>query len=309
MADFLLKKFGPQRLKIVYAALKALNLDSGAFSQLTREYMTNTFNPSVPDLPGINYYSYGASFTPSLWSSFRRSNLYLLDVEGPNDGLVSVESSVWGTYKGTLIGVNHLDLINWTNRLRWWAWTAMGGTRNFNAVAFYLDIAGQSTKLSARLRKLTDLYQTCLRKKIYKRDVSSSNQVLQAGENRLHLRHRKPKPDRPTRHQCLLPLQLGLKTELLVLDQRLHSTPDILRCLRPHLLETIRAMPPRLRRVKRHHTRLPRAHLPPTYQRLDRIRRSRQHFQHAPRDSLLRRQIEEVQKRRRVYDTHRCLTL
>lgn len=56
---------------------------------------------------------------PSLWSIFRLSHRFLQQVEGANDGLVSVRSSKWGTYKGTLLGVSHLDLINWTNRLKW----------------------------------------------------------------------------------------------------------------------------------------------------------------------------------------------
>ena len=49
--------------------------------------------------------------------------------EGPNDGLVSVASSRWGSYKGTLVDVSHLDLINWTNRLRWFVWQLMGNPR------------------------------------------------------------------------------------------------------------------------------------------------------------------------------------
>lgn len=40
--------------------------------------------------------------------------------------LLSVPSSQWGTYKGTLIGVSHLDLINWTNRLKWLFWSLTG---------------------------------------------------------------------------------------------------------------------------------------------------------------------------------------
>jgi len=46
--------------------------------------------------------------------------------EGENDGLVSVDSSRWGSYKGTVVGVDHLDLINWTNRLRWAVWNGVG---------------------------------------------------------------------------------------------------------------------------------------------------------------------------------------
>lgn len=93
----------------------------------------------------VRYFSYGAAVQPSLWSVFRLSHKILKEAEGPNDGLVSVASSRWGGdrgYKGTLVGVSHLDLINWTNRLKWVAGEMMGDPRKFNAVAFYLDIAG-----------------------------------------------------------------------------------------------------------------------------------------------------------------------
>lgn len=52
--------------------------------------------------------------------------------EGPNDGLVSVNSARWGTYEGTLVGVNHLGTIGWVNRT---------GQR-FDALDFYCGIAG-----------------------------------------------------------------------------------------------------------------------------------------------------------------------
>jgi triacylglycerol lipase len=55
---------------------------------------------------------------PHLTSVFRKSHGVVQAAEGANDGLVSVESSQWGEYKGTLDNVSHLDLINWTNRLR-----------------------------------------------------------------------------------------------------------------------------------------------------------------------------------------------
>lgn len=56
---------------------------------------------------------------PGFWTVFRQSHRILEQLEGPNDGLVSVASSRWGSYKGTLVGVSHLDLINWSNRLKW----------------------------------------------------------------------------------------------------------------------------------------------------------------------------------------------
>ena len=36
----------------------------------------------------------------------------LYDLEGPNDGLVSVESAKWGTFLGS-IEADHLEQINW----------------------------------------------------------------------------------------------------------------------------------------------------------------------------------------------------
>jgi len=76
-----------------------------------------------------SYYSYGATASPAPWSAFRHSHRIVATAEGPNDGLVSVASSRWGGYKGTLVDVSHLDLINWTNRLRWLVWQMMGNPR------------------------------------------------------------------------------------------------------------------------------------------------------------------------------------
>jgi triacylglycerol lipase len=61
-------------------------------------------------------------------------------LEGPNDGLVSVESAKWGEYKGTLVDVSHLDLINWS-AIRQFMQSIRRQENRFNAVAFYLGIA------------------------------------------------------------------------------------------------------------------------------------------------------------------------
>ncbi|RAH49462.1 triglyceride lipase [Aspergillus brunneoviolaceus CBS 621.78] len=144
VADYVLKQIGDDRLAQLYYALERLGIDTGAFAQLTRDYMQNTFNPITPDVEDVRYFSYGASMQPSFWSVFRLSHRLLQQVEGYNDGLVSVASSKWGGeggYKGTLEGVSHLDLINWTNRLKWLAGEITGNRLRFNAIAFYLDIA------------------------------------------------------------------------------------------------------------------------------------------------------------------------
>ena len=145
-ADFVFEQIGAERLPQIYRALKLMQIETGAFSQLTRKYVCEEFNPKTPDKEGVRYFSYGAMSTPAIWSAFRQSHRIVEEMEGANDGLVSVESSRWGTYKGTLSNVSHLDLINWTNRLRWAIWKMVGHKRDFNAIAFYLDIADMLAK-------------------------------------------------------------------------------------------------------------------------------------------------------------------
>ncbi|KAJ5580184.1 uncharacterized protein N7459_006169 [Penicillium hispanicum] len=146
VVDYAFEQIGADRLPQIYYTLHRLNVETGAFAQLTRKYMSETFNPNTPDVEDVRYFSYGASAEPSIWSVFRLSHRILAEAEGPNDGLVSVASSHWGGdqgYKGTLMGVSHLDLINWTNRLKWLAGEVTGNRRKFNAIAFYLDISGE----------------------------------------------------------------------------------------------------------------------------------------------------------------------
>lgn len=125
-ADDLFQRIGPLHLPKIYKALEFIGMETGAFEQLTRDYMAQSFNPRTPDVPEIRYYSYGAAFQPHLTSVFRASHHIIAALEGSNDGLVSVVSARWGDYRGTLNHVSHLDLINWTNRLRWYFWTMTG---------------------------------------------------------------------------------------------------------------------------------------------------------------------------------------
>lgn len=146
-ADFLYTDGSPVSLPKLYPLIERLGLGTAAFAQLTQRYMTQTFNPSTPDRPSTRYFSYGAATQePPFLSPFRPSWRLIEEAEGPNDGLVSVESSQWGTYKGTLVGVSHLDLINWSNRMRWTVREWMGIKRTFNAIAFYLDISDMLAK-------------------------------------------------------------------------------------------------------------------------------------------------------------------
>lgn len=130
--------------------LEFFGFETGAFSQLTQKYMKEEFNPNIPDREGVSYYSYGASCKPRLWSMFRQSHRIIQRVEGDNDGLVSVSSSRWGTYKGTLKDVSHLDMINWTNRLRWFMWELSGNKRTY--VAYEWLLAGRPLLTSSQLQ-------------------------------------------------------------------------------------------------------------------------------------------------------------
>jgi triacylglycerol lipase len=66
-----------------------------------------SFNESVPDAPGVRYFSYGGAVVPPrITPLLRRGWNILTPLEGPNDGLVSVQSARWGDYLGTL-SVDH----------------------------------------------------------------------------------------------------------------------------------------------------------------------------------------------------------
>jgi triacylglycerol lipase len=145
-ADMLFRDIGPDLLPQIYRLLDRFHIDHGAFSQLTTTYIQSHFNKTVPNNPEVRYFSYGASATPHLFSIFRISHDLMQEVEGPNDGLVSVKSSKWGQYKGTLMGVTHLDLINWTNRIKRVAGRVGLVDERFNAVAFYLAVAEELAK-------------------------------------------------------------------------------------------------------------------------------------------------------------------
>lgn len=124
--------------------------------QLTTGYL-NQFNKEVLDDPTVAYFSYGARMHPRWYSVFRPSWRIIKrrlekagkgkTVYSDNDGMVSVSSSKWGQYLGTLDEVDHLDLINWTNKLRSLVDRLIFKTDpKFNPIALYLDIADKLEK-------------------------------------------------------------------------------------------------------------------------------------------------------------------
>ncbi|KAH7885954.1 alpha beta-hydrolase [Phlebopus sp. FC_14] len=87
--------------------------DGKAFECLTREAVEE-FNRTTPDAKDVRYFSWGAEYEPGLIDAWKYPHSIIFAQEGPNDGLVSVQSARWGTYLGTLRNVNHLDLVGWT---------------------------------------------------------------------------------------------------------------------------------------------------------------------------------------------------
>lgn len=87
----------------------------GSATQLTRQYILESFNPETPDVPDIPYYSYssavGKGTTEPIEVIARYQNNHIFEEEGPNDGMVSVQSSKWGNHIKTG-NLSHLEQMN-----------------------------------------------------------------------------------------------------------------------------------------------------------------------------------------------------
>ncbi|KAH9857955.1 Alpha/Beta hydrolase protein [Lenzites betulinus] len=142
-ADHFLETVGRERMPSVLSLLSLLPNGGGdgkAFEFVTIENMRR-FNEDTPDVSGVQYFSWGAVYEPGLIDTWKWPHSIVLEKEGPNDGLVSLTSARWGTYLGTLEGVNHLNLVGWVNTARYkWA-EIMGQEIKFKPVSFYLGIA------------------------------------------------------------------------------------------------------------------------------------------------------------------------
>lgn len=124
-----------------------------AIPQLTTKYLKE-FNREVRNKAGVTYFSYGALMDPKGFRLFRATyEIIKSEIEKnglseiENDGMVSVELARWGNYMGTLEDVDHMDLINWTNRIRATVDKMIfNQAPSFNAIALYLDIAETLSK-------------------------------------------------------------------------------------------------------------------------------------------------------------------
>jgi len=85
---------------------------------LARDYMTNTFNPNVPNASNVYYQSYAGKIKTITTAFYLKvTNLLQKKYEGDNDGLVSVVSAKWGNFRGVQEGawwcggVDHLNEV------------------------------------------------------------------------------------------------------------------------------------------------------------------------------------------------------
>ncbi|KAI9505737.1 Alpha/Beta hydrolase protein, partial [Coemansia spiralis] len=98
-------------LRMVYRRLMAM-LDTPAYACLTTDYCKRFFNPSTPNVPGVEYLSIGAYLDTSDVSDKINPLIIPHDIihkaEGPNDGFVSLTSAQWGHYLGSVCA-DHFD--------------------------------------------------------------------------------------------------------------------------------------------------------------------------------------------------------
>ncbi|CAO1617764.1 unnamed protein product [Sympodiomycopsis kandeliae] len=131
---------GRKRLPTLLSLVQRLGIPGGgeAFECLTTERMKE-FNEYVKDRSDVKYFSWGAAFTPGLFNEFRFPHKIISQKEGHNDGLVSVESSKWGQYQGTL-KATHIEIIGWGNAIQQWLKWAGGEVTPFDTRDFYLMV-------------------------------------------------------------------------------------------------------------------------------------------------------------------------
>ncbi len=97
-----------------------------ALDQLTTEAMA-TFNDDHPDRPDVVYQSYGCVAEKVSWWLRLAFALLTAYSKLPNDGLIALPSTHWGTYMDTVI-CDHNEAVGWS------------GPNHFDSAQFVVDI-------------------------------------------------------------------------------------------------------------------------------------------------------------------------
>ncbi len=133
-----LPKFAAARLVNLYAMMIGDNRPDSlrAVVQMTVDGMKK-FNDEVPDSAKVYYQSYAShvnkEYPNVVWKTMAS---IMKDYEGKNDGMVGIESSKWGNYRGimqseTATSVSHGDMVGLSQFF---------GNPKFNAKAYLADI-------------------------------------------------------------------------------------------------------------------------------------------------------------------------
>ena len=97
----------------LFGGLRTLGIPDEAFFDL-RTDRTQTFNVTTPDVPEVRYFSVaGEPSREAMLPVLRFSYDLIADVEGPNDGLVSVTSATWGE-SIDVWNADHVNMVGWT---------------------------------------------------------------------------------------------------------------------------------------------------------------------------------------------------
>ncbi len=113
--------------------LKYLGSSTQALKQVTRSYCNGEFANLATDVPGVGYFSATTAIkSPVMTSSlpiFWLSHKVLYNLEGENDGFVSVESAKWGNHICTRHGDHYAQIGQF-----------LGRSRGMDYMGFYRDI-------------------------------------------------------------------------------------------------------------------------------------------------------------------------
>lgn len=116
-----LPKYATARLVNLYATLLGDKRPDSlrAVVQVTTESMKQ-FNDEVPDAANVYYQSYASHVNKEYPNMLWKTMAYILrEYEGRNDGMVGIESSQWGNYRGliqseTASSLSHGDMVGMT---------------------------------------------------------------------------------------------------------------------------------------------------------------------------------------------------
>jgi triacylglycerol lipase len=95
---------------------KLADIPIQGFFDLTVRNCAEFSQAEVPDAPGVCYFSVVGRFEPALLDVLKIPHDLVFEREGPNDGLVSVQSATFGRLLETW-PVDHFRLINWPTNI------------------------------------------------------------------------------------------------------------------------------------------------------------------------------------------------